>query len=89
MVTKTRPVLILSTAYLDNERAVVSYVVRTTSQRCTRFEVPHVSRGVSPGDFDAQGLGTIPDVKLERRLGVVDTQTLIRVEAAVRAWLEL
>ena len=41
------------------------------------------------GAFDAQGIGTLPDVKLERRLGVVDAPTLDRVERAVRAWLTL
>jgi len=41
------------------------------------------------GAFDAQGIGTVPDVKLERRLGVVDAPTLGQVERAVRAWLAL
>ena len=57
MVAKPRPALVLSVAYFDSERAVVSYVPRTTSLRGTRFEVAHVGRGPETGAFDAQGLG--------------------------------
>lgn len=84
-VAKVRPVLILSVAYQDEER----YVLRTTSVRGTQYEVPHSSRGMSEGAFDAQGIASIPDVKLERRLGVVDAATLANVEDAVRSWLAL
>src|SRR2546423_15308369 len=38
MAQKPRPCLILSIVYLDHERAVVSYVPRTTALRSTRFE---------------------------------------------------
>jgi len=88
-VAKVRPVLILSVEYRDEERAVVTYVLRTTSLRGTQYEVPHMSRGMPEGAFDAQGIASIPDVKLERRLGVVDAATLAKVEAAVRSWLAL
>ncbi len=89
MVQKARPCLILSIDYLDNERAVVSYVPRTTAVRKTRFEVLHQARGFEPGAFDAQGIGTIPVVKLERRLGAVEPALLQQVEAAVKSWLAL
>jgi mRNA interferase MazF len=84
MVAKVRPVL-----YRDNERAVVTYVIRTTSVRGTQYEVPHETRGMPTGAFDAQGLASIPDVKLERRLGLVDEETLTKVEDAVCSWLGL
>jgi mRNA interferase MazF len=89
MVAKVRPVLILSVDYRDEERAVVTYVLRTTSVRGTQYEVPHAARNMPAGAFDAQGIASIPDVKLERRLGVVDAPTLAKVEDAVRAWLAL
>jgi mRNA interferase MazF len=88
-VAKVRPVLILSVAYQDAERAVVTYVLRTTSVRGTQYEVPHLSRGMPEGAFDAQGIASIPDVKLERRLGSVDAATVAKVEVAVRSWLAL
>jgi mRNA interferase MazF len=82
-------VLILSVDYRDDERTVVTYVVRTTSVRGTRYEVPHLSRGMPDGAFDAQGIASVPDVKLERRLGVVDAAILAQVEDAVRSRLAL
>ena len=89
MVQKQRPCLVLSIAYLDHERAVVSYVPRTTTLRGTRFEVSHQARGLEPGAFDAQGIGSIPNVKLERRLGIVEPAVIQRVETAVKLWLKL
>ncbi len=87
MAAKPRPALVLSVTPLDHERALVTYVPRTTSLRGTRFEVVHQARGFEPGGFDAQGLGTVPNAKLIRRLGVVESATLAQIEAAVKAWL--
>ncbi len=89
MVAKTRPALVLSVAYDERERAVVSYVPRTTALRGTRFEVAHTARGFDVGGFDAQGIAGVPNVQLVRRVGVLDAGTLVRVEAAVKAWLGL
>ena len=85
----TRPCLILSISFLDHERAVVTYVPRTTSVRNTRLEVPHQMRGLDPGAFDAQGIGSIPTVKLERCLGLADASLVEQVEVAVKLWLAL
>lgn len=89
MAQKPRPCLVLSIAFLDHERAVVSYIPRTTTLRGTRFEVVHQTRGFDAGAFDAQGIGSIPVVKLERRLGVVEPALLQQVETAVKLWLKL
>jgi mRNA interferase MazF len=89
MVARVRPVLILSVEYRDDERAVVTYVIRTTSVRGTQYEVPHEAHGMPAGAFDAQGIVSIPDVKLGRRLGDVTEETLIKVEDSVCAWLGL
>jgi mRNA interferase MazF len=89
MVQKARPCLVLSVDYLDHERAVVTYVPRTTSLRGTRFEVPHQMRGFDAGAFDAQGIGSIPIVKVARRLGMVELSVIHQVEAAVKLWLAL
>lgn len=89
MAAKPRPALILSVPPLAGERALLSYVPRTTSLRGTRFEVAHTARGFDAGGFDAQGVGTVPGVRLMRRMGSVVAATLARVEAAVKAWLGL
>jgi mRNA interferase MazF len=72
MVQKMRPAVVLSVAYLDHERALITYVPRTTSRRDTRFEVVHEGRGFDPGAFDAQSIGTIPAVKLMRRISALE-----------------
>ena len=89
LVQKTRPCLILSIDYLDHERAVVTYVPRTAHPRQTRFEVPHRALGFEPGAFDAQGIGTIPTVKLMQRRGILDAALVRQVEAAIKLWLAL
>jgi mRNA interferase MazF len=89
MVAKTRPALVLSVACDDRDRAVVTYVPRTTALRGTRFEVPHAARGFDAGGFDAQGIAGVPSVHLVRRVGVVDPPTLARIEMAVKGWLGL
>jgi mRNA interferase MazF len=87
LAQKTRPAVILRVAFLDHERAVATYVPRTTLVRGTRFEVPHHARGFEPGAFDAQGIGGVPAVKLVRNFGVLDLKTLEKVEIAVKKWI--
>lgn len=89
LAQKVRPVVVLSVAYLDHERALITYVPRTTSLRGTRFEVKHQAAGFAPGAFDAQSIGTMPTIRLTRCLGTLDAHTLTRVEGAVRTWLAL
>lgn len=86
---KVRPVLILSVTYADEERALVSYVVRTTSARGTQYEVPHQASKFQAGVFDAQSISTVPDVQLIRRLTVCDAAILSLVEQALKKWLQL
>jgi len=89
LAQKIRPAVVLSVPPLGEERALVSYVPRTTAVRRTRFEVPHTARNFLPGVFDAQSLGTVPAVKLVRKLGILDSGTMNLVEAAVCRWLGL
>lgn len=86
---KIRPVLILSVPPGEDDRALVTYVIRTTSVRGTAYEVVHHARGMKSGAFDAQGLGTTDRSRLIRKLGTVDATTLDAIEDRVRAWLAL
>jgi mRNA-degrading endonuclease toxin of MazEF toxin-antitoxin module len=88
-VGKVPPVLILSVAPGDNDRALVTYVIRTTTVRGSAYEVMHQVRGMKPGAFDAQGLGPTDRRRLIRRLGIIDAVTLATIEERVRAWLAL
>jgi mRNA interferase MazF len=88
-VGKVRPVLILSVEPGDDDRALVTYVIRTTSARGTAYEVPHPARGMKTGVFDAQGIGTTDRSHFLRKLGVLEASILGQVENRVRAWLGL
>lgn len=89
LAAKTRPGLILSVAFRDDERAVYTYVARTTALRGGRFEVSHTGALFKPGAFDAQNLGAVPEPKLIKFLGKVSSHTLEQVEAAVARWLSI
>ena len=90
MVAKVRPCLVLSVpADAEHDRVLVSLIAHTTSPRDSRFEVPVSARYLKAGVFDAQNLITVPQVKLVRRLGQLDSEQLGRVEDAVRRWLGL
>src|ERR1700733_1142195 len=89
LAQKIRPAVILSVAYLDHERALITYVPRTTSLRDTRFEVAHEARGFDRGAFDAPSIGTMPAAKLMRRIAELDAITFAKVEDSVRSWLAL
>jgi mRNA interferase MazF len=87
LAAKTRPAVVLSVQFRDNEKAVVTYVARSLQKRGGRFEIPHHALHFVPGVFDAQNIGTVPTTKLIRRVGLLSEQELARVEAAVKAWL--
>ena len=87
---KVRPVLILSVAYTDDERAIVTYIPRTTrSWPKSRFDVPHRSRLMKDGAFAVQLIGSIPGAKFHHRIGPIDASTLREVESALCTWLDL
>ncbi len=89
MIQKIRPVLILSVPYKDQERALISYVIRTTSLRGTEYEITHTAPKFLPGAFDVQSVATVPDVQLMRRIAICDPATLEKVEIALKRWLNL
>ena len=89
MSAKVRPCLVISVAIEDSDRALVTLVPHTTAVRSSRFECAIVVPFLKPGAFDAQGLVTVPTVKLLRRLGSLQSEQLRKVEQTVAAWLGL
>lgn len=87
LAAKVRPCLVLSVPVEDTDRTLVSLVPHTTSVRGSRFEVATAAKFLKPGAFDAQGLVTVPLIRLVRRVGVLGPSQLEAVEGAVRAWL--
>jgi mRNA interferase MazF len=64
-------------------------VPHTTSLQGTRFEVSVPKRFLKPGAFDAQGIVTVAQARLIRRLGKLQPGELALVEEAVKQWLAL
>lgn len=89
MTAKVRPALVLSVPAADVDRALVTLVPHTTSVRNSSYEVGVTVPFLKSGAFDAQGLVTVPPVRLIRRLGRVSGPQLTQIEVAVCAWLGL
>ena len=89
LAAKVRPCLVVSTPFLDEDRALVTLVPHTTSPRASRFEVSIRVGFLRPGVFDAQSLVTVPHVKLVRKLGVLSVDQLSSVEGVLRKRLVL
>jgi mRNA interferase MazF len=89
LAAKVRPCVILSVAYQDEDRALITVLPHTTSIRGSRFEVEIKLPFLRPGAFDAQNLITIPRAKFVRKLGTLSEAQLSEVGDSVRTWLKL
>ena len=73
----------------DQDRALITLVPHTTSMRKSSYEAVVAVPFLKSGAFDAQGLVTVPPVRLIRRLGRLNVGQLAQVEVAVCSWLGL
>ena len=87
MAAKVRPALVLSVPTEDVDRSLVTLVPHTTALRQSRFEAVVPAPYLKPGAFDAQGIVTVPTVRLIRPLGVLSGGQLEPVEKGVLRWL--
>src|SRR6266852_1089126 len=87
MVAKTRPALIVSIPFHDNERAVYAVVPHTTAVRGGRFEVQINVRWLQSGAFDVQGMRNVPVSVLLRRLGALEPAQMETNLRATKIWL--
>jgi len=91
LAEKTRPVVIVSRHDLDPPRALVLYVPLTTQNKQSPYEVvlPHL-RFLDRGSVaNVQGLGSLPWVRLERRLGTLPNDVMIQIKRALSFALDL
>jgi len=91
LAAKTRPVVIVSRYDPDPPRALILYVPLTTQDRQSRYEValprtPFLDRD---SVANVQGLGSLPKVRLERRLGRLPDEVLTSIRSALRFALDL
>jgi len=91
LAAKTRPVVIVSRADPDAPRALVLYVPLTTQYRHSSYEVllPRLSFLDRDSVANIQGLGSIPTVRLERRIGRVPNETISEIRSALAFALDL
>ena len=87
LAAKIRPCLVISVPIGESDRSLVTLIPHTTTLRQSRFEVAVLVRFLRPGAFDAQGIVTVPTVRLMNRLGTLSTEQIHTVEKGVCAWL--
>ncbi len=91
LAAKTRPVVILSQDDPQAPRALVTYIPLTTQYRGSGYEVElGKQRFLKEASVaNVQGIGSIPTVRLQRKLGSVPTETLDKIKQALRSALDL
>jgi len=83
---KVRPALVISIPYADEDRALVGVIPHFTAVRGSRFEVSVPTRFLNEGAFLVQGIQALPPKYFLRRLGVLTSEQLQRVERALLMW---
>lgn len=87
LAAKIRPCLVLGAPSADDDRSLLTLVPHTTSLRGIRYEVPVPVRFLRPGAFDAQGIVTLPTVRLMKHLGTLSPEQLHSLVRGVCLWL--
>jgi mRNA interferase MazF len=91
LAAKPRPVVIISRDDPAPPRALVIYVPLTTQNRDSHYEVPLPKlRFLDRDSFaNVQGIGSLPTVRLERKLGELPTACLAQIKDALGFALNL
>jgi mRNA interferase MazF len=91
LAAKTRPVVIVSRQDPDPPRSLVLYVPLTTQRRNSPYEVPLPRLPFLDRESVAnvQGLGSLPTVRLERKLGRLSTGVMAQLKDALDFALDL
>lgn len=87
MVEKVRPGLVLSVAFGDLDRALITVVPHTTTLRGSQYEIVVPVPFLRPGAFLVQNIATYPTVRAIRRLGVRKAEQMTSVSEGVLRWL--
>lgn len=91
LAAKTRPVVIVSREDPDPPRSLVLYVPLTTQQRGSPYEVPlpRLSFLDRESVANVQGLGSLPTVRLERKIGKLSPAIMEQLKDALAFALDL
>ena len=90
LAAKTRPVVIVSRYDPEPPRALAVYVPLTTQSRLSPYEVaiPKMSFLDRDSIANVQGIGSIPSIRLERKLGSLPAQVLASIKRALAYAME-
>lgn len=91
LAAKTRPIVIVSRYDPDPPRALVLYIPVTTQNRGSEYEIelpglPFLRQG---SVANVQGLGSVPSVRLERKLGELSEEIMLMIKQALMFALDL
>jgi mRNA interferase MazF len=91
LAAKTRPVVIVSRQDPDPPRSLVLYVPLTTQRRNSPYEAPLPRLPFLDRESVAnvQGLGSLPTVRLERKIGRLSAGIMERLKVALAFALDL
>ncbi len=91
LAAKTRPVLVVSRYDSDPPRAMITYIPLTTQYRESPYEVvlPKLRFLNQDSYANVQGLGSVPKVRLERRLGKLSDNVMREIKNAILFALDL
>jgi mRNA interferase MazF len=91
LAAKTRPVVIVSRQNPDPPRSLVLYVPLTTQRRDSPYEVPlpRLSFLDRESVANVQGLGSLPTVRLERKIGRLSAEVMDRLKDALAFALDI
>jgi mRNA interferase MazF len=91
LAAKTRPIIIVSRQDPNPPRSLVLYVPLTTQRRDSLYEVPLPRLPFLDRESVAnvQGLGSLPTVRLERRIGRLSAEIMERLKDALAFALDL
>jgi mRNA interferase MazF len=84
---KTRPALVVSVPFGDQDRSLITVVQHTTSLRGSRFEACVPAAFLRPGAFLVQGITSLPSVRAIHRIAVLNPRAFEEVMALLLQWL--
>ena len=88
---QARPVLIVSRLDPDAPHALITYIPLTTQHRGSHYEIPVGDLPLlhQPSVVNAQGIGSLVEPRLERKLGQLSPAMTAKGKDAIRFALEL
>lgn len=87
LAAKVRPCVVLSVPLEESDRSLITVIPHTTALRQSRFEIVIPVRFLRAGAFDAQGIVTVPKIRLLNQLGTLSAEQIGTLERGVCAWL--